>query len=566
MFMEEIIISLLKKYGATGEIKLSKPPKPELGDFAFSCFSLARAKGDNPSEFASALAEKMNKLKPQSIEKIISAGPYVNIFIKTEAVAKEIVQEVLKKKDKYGHDQSGKGQKVLLEYPSNNTHKEIHVGHLRNICIGNSLVNLYQARGYAPIPVNYINDFGAHVAVCLWGIQQFHPNERSTTDTQKWLGQVYAEASYYLKNHPEKKEEVALLQKKLEAKDKSIWPLYQKTRQWSLKKFEAVYRELGVRHKKVFYEKDIKPLGQKVVDDLLESGNAKIGDKGAIIVDMTADGLDIGLLRKSDGTGLYLTSDLGLALVKNKFFPNIKESIHITGTEQNFYFRQLFKILDLAGYKFKMTHVGYGLVNLPSGKMSSRAGTVILYEDVYNEVFEKTVAETSTRHIDWPKEKIKITARALAFAAIKFDFLKHESAKVIIFDPKTATSFDGFTGPYVLYTIARILSIIKKSGKNKQIHKANLDKLTEPEEKNIILRIKEFSDHVAKALNNYNPSVVAKYSFDLAKLYNDFYGKHSVINASSKEIILARVALSKAVLIVLKNALNLLSIESIEEM
>jgi arginyl-tRNA synthetase len=543
-------------------------------------------------EFAKELADKIEKiatppagLPPEAgrrndtthgiVSRVQAFGPYVNFFLDPGKVSVLIIAEVLKNKNKFGAGKTGAGKSVLLEYPSNNTHKELHVGHLRNICIGNSLTKLFALNGYKAIPINYVNDFGAHVAKCLWGLQKFHTKEAPPKNKQKWLGEIYAEAARYLKDHPEAKDEVARIQLQLEKKDKKIWPLYTKTRKWSLDAFAKVFKELGTTHKKIFFEQDIKNIGQKVVDELLQKGIAKVGEGGAIIVDLTQFNLDIGLLRKSDGAGLYLTADLGLALAKNKTYPKIFESIHITASEQNFYFQQLFKILALAGYKFKMTHIGYGLVNLPTGKMSSREGTAVLYEDVYNSVYDRTLEETKSRHADWTNTKITQTARALAYAAIKFDFLKHESSKVIVFDPKDAVSFDGFTGPYVLYTVARMNSILSKA--KKELHlpppargvargRGSDAVLVEPEEKQLCLLLDQFGEIVKKAFGNYNPSVIAKYSFDLAKSYNDFYHKHSVLQAVNKEIIQARLALTLAVKTVLENSLNILSIKSVEEM
>ena len=186
--------------------------------------------------------------------------------------------------------------------------------------------------------------------------------------------------------------------------------MFKQTRAWSLEGFDKAFKELGVKHKAVFYEKDVKDKGQKVVDELLKKNIAKVGEGGAIIADLKPYGLDIGLLRKSNGSGLYLTSDLGLAKAKaKKYKPS--ESIHITGTEQDFYFKQLFKILELAGYKYKMTHLGYGLVNLPTGKMSSREGKVVLYETVRDEVYKDVWAETKSRHHDWPEKQVEETAK-----------------------------------------------------------------------------------------------------------------------------------------------------------
>ncbi len=564
--VEKQLENLLRKCGVKGDIVFSFPPKSEMGDLAYPCFDLAKTEKINPAEAAKNLMEKINDktAKVSLIEKVVNYGPYVNFYFKTGEYAKMILDDIVKKGKKYGLNNSGKNKKVLIEYPSNNTHKELHVGHLRNICLGNSLANIFEANGVKVTRINYLNDFGAHVAKCLWGLQKFHGKEKPPKDRQKWLGEIYAESSRYLKEHPEMEAEVALLQQKMEAKDKSLWSLYLQTRQWSIDGFLDIFKDLKVVHKDVFFEKETKHVGQKMVDKLLQKGVAQVGEGGAIIADLNKYGLDIALLRKSNGSGLYLTSDLGLAVAKNKKY-KVNESIHLTGIEQILYFKQLFKILELAGYKYKMTHIGYGLVTLPSGKMSSREGTAILYIDIYNEIFDKVYQETIKRHQDWSKKKLEENTKKIALGAIKFDFLKHEAQKNIVFDPANAISFDGFTGPYVLYTIARINSLLTK-GKKCSINKADYSYLKNEEEKNLIKQLSTFGADIEKSFKNYNPSVIAKYSFDTAKVFNDFYTKVSILKTDDEKIRCARLSLCLATKIVLQNALNLLSIDTVEEM
>ena len=552
---------MLHKAGVKEVGELATPPKAEMGDVAFPCFTLSKTLGKNPAEIAKEIASKITV--GGLVERVAVFGPYVNFILSPSAVIGEVVGEVLKKKKDYGALTSGKGNKILLEYPSNNTHKEFHIGHFRNVCIGNTLTGLYRATGSKPHVVNYLNDFGSHVAKCLWGLLKFHGSEKPPANKQKWLGEIYAEASRYLKDHPEAESEVVEIQKKLEAKDKSIWKLFMETREWSIEKFDGLFKELGVKHEAVFYEKDIKAKGQKIVDELLKKKIAEVGEGGAIIVDLTAHGLDIALVRKSNGVGLYLTSDLPLAEEKFQKY-KVDESIVITAQEQQFYFRQLYKILELMGFKKKLTHISYGFVTLPEGKMSSRTGKVILYEDLRDQVYDHLLKATQERHADWPKKKIKQTARALALAALKFDMQKHDAVKNIVFDIKEATSVEGFSGPYVLYSIARINSILRKAGKVSK--KVSFASTTMSEEKRLALLMGGYSAMLEKALEQYNPSVVARYCFDLAQAFNDFYAKCPILTDDDLTTSAARLALSQAVKNVLINGLSLLSISPVEEM
>jgi arginyl-tRNA synthetase len=560
--MKRAIEKILKQAGVVGEIQLTVPPNPAMGDLSFACFDLAKKNGKNPVDTAKELAGKIKK--SDLVEKVQAIGPYVNFFFNAGLLAESVIKQIKKERNKFGASQARKGEKILIEYPSNNTHKEVHVGHLRNICIGNALVNLYEVAGAKVIPINYINDFGVHVAKCLWGLNNLQKGKKTPINKQKWLGQVYAEASKFLADHPEKKEEIKEYLRQLESQDKKIWKLFLTTRQWSLDGFVKIFKELGIKHQTTFFEKDVKEIGQKMVDELLKKKIAQVGDGGAIIVDLKKYNLDMGLLRKSDGAGLYLTSDLGLAKVKAKKFPQVTQSVNLTGTEQNFYFKQLFKILELSGFKYKMTHVSYELVTLPEGKMSSRLGNVILYEDLRDEAVSLAESETKKRHADWSATKIQKIAHALALGALKFSMVKVGPKQIITFNLKEALSFDGFTGPYLQYSIARMNSILKKVG-TKSWSK-NLAILQSTTEKQLVLKLSGFSASTSASAIQNDPSQLAKYLYELAKLFSEFYEQCPVLKAEKEELRAARLELVKATKLVMENGLRILGVPVVEEM
>lgn len=564
-FLQEIK-QLLESAGVTGDIEVSTPPKPAMGDFAFPCFAYARAQGLNPAEAALELESriKSNELS-EAIVDVKAFGPYINFFLNTSLVAQEVITKIFNEGDAYGKNNFGAGKKIMIEYPSQNSHKEFHIGHLRNVCIGNSLVQLYRACGFQVTPVNYINDFGAHVVRCLWGMQKFHATEmvhNQIVNPQRWLGEVYAEASTYLKAHPECQTEVDELQVKLEARDPSIWPLFEETRQWSIAGFEEIQTELDCRHDAVFYESEVKDRGQEIVDELLAKKIATVGEKGAIIIDLSADELDVALLRKATGAGLYMTSDLALA--EQKFSSHdIAESINITGIEQNFYFKQLFRVLQLNGFAHKMTHIGYGLVMLPEGKMSSRLGTVILYEGLRDQIYEHMEQEVAARHEDWAPEKVATTTHTLTQAILKFTMQKHEAGKNITFNFAEAVSFEGFSAPYLLYTIARINSVLRKPAPEAAV---DLSLVVEPTEKQLLLRLAEYPEVIIKAQTSYNPSTITNYSFELAQAFSAFYHEHVILDPANPALSAARRALADATRQVLIQALGLLTIATVDEM
>lgn len=305
---------MLAKAGVTAEIELSTPPKSDMGDFAFGCFAVAKIAQKNPAEVATELVQKISASQlPEMVSEVKAFGPYVNFFLNPGIVAELVLSGITKQGEKYGNFNYGQGKKVMIEYPSQNTHKEFHIGHLRNVCISNTLVQLFRAAGYQVQPVNYINDFGAHVAKCLWGINHFYAGKMPSENKQKWLGEVYAEASSFLEENPDHKAEVDALQLRLEAHDPMVWELFKQTRDWSLQGFEEIQRELQCVPETLFLESEVKARGQELVDELIKKGIAKEGERGAIIIDLTSDNLDIALLRKASGAGLYLTSDLALA-------------------------------------------------------------------------------------------------------------------------------------------------------------------------------------------------------------------------------------------------------------
>lgn len=562
-FVEAELTKILKKAGIKDHIDFDMPPNPEMGDVSFPIFYHA-GKGGNPVAFAKELAEKIDVSGSDLVSDARAVGPYVNFFLDTGVLVELVIKDISRQGEKYGSNNIGKGKKIMIEYPSQNTHKEFHVGHLRNVSIGNTLVQLYRKSGYTVAPVNYINDFGTHVVACLWGILNTHKGKLPKKDLHRWLGQTYAESNQKISNSDDLKREANELQIKLEGKDKEIWDLYVKTRDVSLEAFDALQSELGVEHKKVFLESAVKDKGQKIVDELLKKKIAKQGDGGAIIIDLEKEKLGVALLRKSTGAGVYLTSDLALA---NEKFKNsdIEESINLTGLEQDYYFKQLFRVLELSGFKHKMTHIGHGLVSLAGGKMSSRTGQVVLYEDMRDQIFEKLKQETAKRHEDWSKTKIEKTASTLTQAALKLTMQKHEVSKNIVFDLEEATSFEGYSAPYILYVVARINRLLEKSGEQKST-KNEVSVLQEPEEKSLAIMLAMFPDIIQKAQDQYNPSVIAKYCFDLSKAFNDFYAKHKIVNSEDEAQRGARLELCKAVRSVLQNALSILTIETVEEM
>ncbi len=561
---KEAIIQLLKKE-VKGSIELETPPDSKLGDYAFPCFGLAKQLKKNPMEIAKDLA---SKLKPNRyIKEIKSTGPYVNFFVNKNILADLILNNIHNNKDGYGKGQKKK-ERIMIEFSQPNTHKGFHIGHLRNAALGDSLVRVMRFNGYNVVSANYIGDIGAHIAKCIWCYLKFHKNKEPKTNKGEWLGSIYTEASKKVAEHEEYKKEIQEMQIKLENGDKELTELWKKTKEWSMQDFYGIYNELGIKFDVFFFESQVEKPGKKIVLDMLKKGIAEKSDE-AIIINLEKYGLKVFLLLKSDGTSLYSTKDL--ALSKKKFDDyKIDKSIYVIGSEQRFYLRQLFKTLEIIGFKQakKCYHLSYELVMLKEGKMSSRLGNIVLYFELSKKIFEKASSEVEKRHKQWIKEDKEKATKQVALAAMKFSMLNQDNNKTIVFDINKALDFEGETGPYVQYAHARICSILRKFEKRIDksfIDKADLSALKEKEETELIKLLGKFPDVVEDAASSYKPSLIARYLIDLSQSFNEFYHIHQILK-EREELRNARILLINSVRQVLKNGLNLLGIEAPEKM
>ncbi len=537
------------------------PPQKEMGDVAFPCFTLASELGKKPNEVASFLCEQLKgHMSAEShIQSIVASGPYINFFIDIHWLAGQLFEEILNNREKYGTNNQEHSH-ILFEYSQPNTHKEFHIGHVRNVVLGYSLVQLYRHQGNVVEAITYVNDIGSHVAKCLWSLKKFFADKIPTTEKGRFLGKVYGHTGSVLKEHPEMKIEIQELLQKLESGDAQTLALWKKTRQWSLNGFRAIYTDRGIEFDDEYYESDVKQDGQRMVDELLARGIAKISE-GVAIVDLSDEGSDVLVVRKSDGTGLYATSDFGLALAKNK--KQWDESIVMTDVRQALYFKQLFVTLNRYGMNRTMRHIGYEFVKLDTGLMSSRTGNVILFENMRDEVIGIAYEETKMRHPLWSESKLKKTAHHLAIASIKFSMLKIKPSHVITFSTKEALSLSGFSAPYVLYMYARIQSMLKKITVVERT--AFSYPLRDVTETSLVLMLAHYPVCIRDARLKEDPSVVCKFVYELARAFSSFYETCSVVDAEY-DVRNARIQLIQSVACVFHNSLTILGITPIKEM
>ena len=558
--IKELKVALGKGYSPTAA-ELETPPDSTMGDFAFPCFTLAKGLKKNPAEIA---VEVSAKIEPKGwIEKVSAKGPYVNFFLKSEVFGKNVLEEINEQEAEYGKIKEDRKRRILVEYANPNTHKEVHVGHLRNFFVGHMTVNLLRSAGYEVIPVSYINDLGTHVAKCVWGLEKFHADEEPPKDDRiSFLGKIYSEATKAEEKDSKAKEEISKIYHELEEGKGSHLSTWRKTRNWSLGDLKKVFKELGLPIDAYYLESNFIKEAKKTIIDLIKKG-VVVESQGAQIVDLSEEKLGAYLLVKSDGTLLYSAKDIPLAFRKEaEYHP--EKSIYVIDNRQTLAMQQLFATLKKIGWKKDLVHLSYDFVTLKEGAMSSRKGNIIRYENFRDTMIEASRAETKKRHPEWKDKKVEETARLISFAAIRFGMLRQDPAKKIVFDMEEVMSFDGYTGPYLLYTYARAQSILRKAGSIKS--KIEPKKLSLPIEHKIFFKLSEYPEIVLKTSQDFKLDRLTEYLFDLAKTFATFYHEVPVTQTEDKETMAARLALIESVSQVLKNGLWMMGIETIKEM
>ena len=541
------------------------PQESRLGDLSFPCFILAKEKKINPLELALSLAQRAqaNENFKEIFSKIEAAGPYLNFFIKNTYLAPQILADIKKEKESYGFVKKAEANKIMMEYSNGNTHKEYHVGHLRNISYGEAVKNLLITQGNKVIPVSYINDFGIHTAKTIWNWKLNPVYEERPEAKGFLLGKCYSEASKKLSDKPELKEEVSEVMKNIEKRSGNDYELWQKTRAWSISYFNDIYLELGIKFQDIFYESEVIDEGLRLANDLIKKGILKESE-GAIIADLNEYDLGVLPIIRSDGTALYPVGDLALASEKFKKY-DLDDSMHVIDVRQSQYFKQLFKILELSGYKKSFTHISYDFVTLPEGMMASRTGNVITYEYLKTKLSEKLFEETIRRHEDWTPSQTEKVSKSLAISTIKFEMLKVGAEKTITFNLDEASRSEGFTACYVLYGYARLRSIMRKSGFSFSLSAPEFSLLEDPREKEILLKLAKYPELLQTAAEEYNPAHLIKYLFELVQMFNDYYHNCNILKAE-KNLKFARLSLLKHLSQVLINGFKVIGLEPLEEM
>lgn len=562
-----LIPSLCKALKGTGIAQavdvaalLEAPPDPALGDLAFPCFIFAKELKQSPGQIAGQLAASFQTLP--SIEKVATQGPYVNFFFSPIALAHHVFAKTKRQRKQ-------KRETVVIEYVSPNTNKPLHLGHVRNAVLGDSIARILESEGKKVVRTCLVNDRGIHIckSMVAYNIQ----NQGKLTPRAAGMKGDHFVGGYYvlfekmLKENPSLTDEALACLKKWEGGDRTTRALWKKMNAWVLSGMKETYGRLGVSFDKTYFESGIYDKGRDIIVKQLKKGVVTKNETGAVVADLSSEQLPEKVLLRRDGTTLYITQDIFLAIQKHKDFA-AAASLYVIGSEQNLYMQQLFAVLRKFGYAWaaRLTHVSYGMVNLPEGKMKSREGTVVDADDLLDELETLAQKEVVNRDATLSKKEVGRRAKVIALAALKFYMVDVNPKSDMTFNPAASLSFQGHTGPYILYTIARLKSILNKVAAHTRTPaaKKHYDWLAE---KPILLALLNFGAMRERAAQSLNPALVSQYLFDLAQKINDYYHATPVLNAEERART-SRLRLIAAGEKTLTEGLALLGIEALERM
>ena len=556
------------------------------GDITVVVFPMLRYKKGNPvqigEDIGNYIVENVSEVSGYNVVKgflnlVIKDTFYLNFF------------NSIYSNTTFGYTFPKKNEEaVLVEYSSPNTNKPLHLGHVRNNLLGYSVAEIIKASGKKVYKTQIINDRGIHICKSMLAWEKFGNGE--TPESTGLKGDKLV-GNYYVKFDQEYKKEIAqlvasglseenakkqaplILQAqemllKWEAGDKQVLALWKEMNQWVYRGFDVTYKNLGVDFDQLYYESNTYLLGKDSIDEGLKSGVFFQKEDGSIWCDLSDEGLDEKLVLRSDGTAVYITQDIGTAIQRSKDMPDVNGMVYTVGNEQDYHFKVLFLILKKLGYSWSKSlfHLSYGMVDLPSGKMKSREGTVVDADDLIVEMSTtaKEISDELGKLDGYTEQEKEALYKTIGLGALKYFILKVDPKKRILFDPKSSVDFQGNTGPFIQYTYARIQSIIRKADFDYS-GPINTIELHE-KEKELIKQLELFPEVIQQAAANFSPAIIANYTYDLVKEFNSFYQNVSILGEKEQDKKIIRVQLSKKVADTIKQAFLLLGIEVPERM
>lgn len=527
------------------------PPEVDMGDYAYPCFALASDRCESPAKIACDIAES---LSDAGFESVHSQGPYVNIVLhpsqQLEAARGSVEVDA---------------ETIVVEFPSPNTNKPLHVGHALNMAIGQSTSNLLEAVGHNVITENLYNDRGIHISKSMLAYEKEGEGDSPDAAGEKpdhFVGDYYVRYGELVDEDPSLADEAQDMLQRWEDGDESVRALWDRMRGWCLDGIKETLSDFDVDIDKDRFESDIWEDGRDIVREGLDDGVFSEDDDGAVVADLEDVGLGTKHVLRSDGTTVYMTQDIGLANHRAEDY-DLDRIVHVVGQEQEYHFSCLFEILDRLGYGFadKLHHLSYGLLRLSEGTMSSREGTAIHADTVRDEMISLAEDEVRERYDGLDEDDVESRAETIGMGALKFYLLRTDPSRDVVFNPEESLSFTGETGPYIQYTYARIQSILEKS----EPVEGGLDTLTSTEERGVLRLLMQYPDQVERAAKAYNPSVIANHALQLAQAFNEFYHEHRVL-VDDVDVRGGRRQLCVAVAEQIEACLGLLGIGVVEEM
>jgi len=592
--------------GALSPVVLQVPPKPEMGDLAFPLFAYAKAFSKAPNVLAQELSARINALpsgsdaSEQDVSKpdgeAFALGPYMNVRVNMDDVVSQMYEKIKASGASYGHTDLLGAKKVMIEFSCPNTNKPLHLGHVRNDCIGQSMSQILKACGANVMKVNLINNRGVHICKSMLAYQKFGNGETPQSsgikgdhlvgnyyvrfaqwesdelkkDTEaniaKGMSEEDAKALAKKENGPDMEAQAML--RKWEQGDPQVMELWKLMNGWTLDGVAQTYERTGISFDKFYYESDTYKLGKDKVLEGLERGIFQKADDGSIYIDNSDIGLDRKILLRRDGTSIYITQDIGTAINRHEDWP-FDSLIYVVASEQNYHFKVLFHVLDKLGYSWAkdLHHLSYGMVFLPEGKMKSREGTVVDADDLIQSLTDMAKEQILEKGREDDLDDVDETAHKIALGALDYYILQFNPSKDFVFNPKESLSFNGNTGPYLQYMGARISSMLRKYDESAYRDVAfNPAVLSLEDEREMLKMLASFPEVVGKACKQYDPSIVCAFLYDLSKRFSHWYHDNQILKADTPELVKARVSLCEMVLQVMKNAFDLVGIPFLEKM
>lgn len=554
MVVDRVVETLSEHTGlaaSTVREDVEVPPRVELGDYAYPCFRLAGEKGNDPVVLAGDVASRVSDL----FHDVTSDGPYVNITLSPAEKVRVAEEPVAKDED----------DKIIVEFPSPNTNKPLHLGHALNMAIGQSMVDILRFLGNDVVVENLYNDRGIHISKSMVAYRREGDGETPENTGRKpdhFVGDYYVRYGEIEEADPSVSDEAQEMLQDWESGDAETRSLWNRMRSWCLQGIRSTIGDYGVQVDRERFESDIYEDGRSLVRDGLDRGVFEEDEDGAIIADLSEEDLGTKHVLRSDGTTVYLTQDLGLAKTRaDDTDPD--RIVHVVGNEQEYHFQCLFSILDRLGFEFAddLHHLSYGMLRLSEGTMSSREGTAIYADDVRAEMISRAKDEIEDRHEAVDNDDLAERSETIGMGALKYYLLRTDPKRDVTFDPEASLSFTGETGPYIQYTYARITSMLEESEESE----ADYTVLSSVEERKVLRLLIGFEEQVRRAARSYNPSSVANYALELAQAFNEFYHEHRVL-VDDEAVRGARRELCGLVAERLETSLSLLGIDVVEEM